>query len=423
MRLTTIIIVVAALAVSVLTAFLIQQFLGSQAPKTNAVREVIPAERVLVAKDDLVGGTVLKSKEHFKWQAWPKSGLRKDFVLKGSGLDKEFDGAVLRRGVKNGFPLTAELVYREGEKGFVASGLKPGMRAVAIKIDPVIGVAGFVTPGDRVDVILTSTISIPDQDIRRQVRNSANSRKVSETIMRNIRVIGINQNSEKEGQKQKKPKSATLEVTAKQVEILANARRMGKLYLALRSHVQVDEVPTPRKYEFTTDLEILSSMRGGLAAHVHDMNRSAEAEFRLDRWITNTAEPETKPVAVVRPAEKLPMIVNRSAPRPKTMASPAPKKSVTPTPVTKVEPAPEPKPKPKPEPAVTVAKKPSTTKGNTVRVQRNLPEPEKETTKQTETPKVVSPVAKVAPVKRSEPATVRIDRAGTVQILKFKGIQ
>jgi len=81
MRLTTIIIVVAALAVSVLTAFLIQWYLGSRAPTAEIKKEIVPADRVLVAKADISGGTVLKAKEHFRWQAWPSSGVRKDFVI------------------------------------------------------------------------------------------------------------------------------------------------------------------------------------------------------------------------------------------------------------------------------------------------------------------------------------------------------
>ena len=110
MRMSTIIIIVAALGVSILTAFLIQSYLGSQVPSVEATKEIVPAERVLVAKSDLPGGTVLKAKDHFRWQAWPAQGLNKNYVLKGTDLDKEFVGAVVRRQIKAGVPISNDLV-------------------------------------------------------------------------------------------------------------------------------------------------------------------------------------------------------------------------------------------------------------------------------------------------------------------------
>jgi len=401
MRVTTIIIVVAALAVSVLTAFMIQWYLGSRSPSTESVREKIPAERVLVAKIDITGGTVMKSKEHFSWQAWPQSGLRKEFILKGSNLDKEFEGAILRHDIKSGVPLTAQSVYRGGEKGFVASGLKPGMRAVGVKIDPVIGVGGFVRPGDRVDIILTTTLNVTDKKIKKDLRNADTSRKVSETILQNIRVIAINQNAESSGKNEKKPKLATLEVTSKQAEILANARRMGKLFLVLRSHVTAAEKPAARKYQFTSDLEIMSAMRGGLVAHIDEVNRQALREFKLDRWITGAeaakAKPLPRPAASVTPKPKE---VRRTLPQPKNLAGPTPKK------------------------AIKTA--PSAMELKLQELEKKLGDQDKKIQdgKKSAAPVKPVPAKVVAPVKRpTESSTVRVDRAGAVKVLKFKGDQ
>lgn len=430
MRVTTIIIVVAALAVSVLTAFMIQWYLGSRAPSTEAVREVIPAERVLVAKTDLTGGTVMKAKEHFSWQAWPKTGLRKEYILKGSDLDKEFEGAVLRHDTKSGLPLTAQSMYRGGEKGFVASGLKPGMRAVAVKLDPVIGVAGFVRPGDRVDIILTSTLSIPDQEIKRQLRNSTISRKVSETILRNVRIIAINQNAESTGKNEKKPKLATLEVTEKQAEILANARRMGKLFFVLRSHVTSEEKPEPRKYQFTTDLEIMSALRGGLASHLDDINRSSVVEFQLDRWIAGTTgiRPGIVP-KVAAPVKKAPRIVKRAPPRPKTMVRPKPEPEAEPEPAKVTSPAAVSTVKPEPAGPSETELKVQALEKKLEAAEKKLQESEKPAEQvkpkvvAKPAPKKVKPTKVVEPVKKVPKTTVRVDRAGAIQILKFKGVQ
>ena len=411
MRLSTIIIIVAALGVSILTAFLIQMYLGSQAPSVETQKEVVPAERVLVAKSDLAGGTVLKAKDHFRWQAWPAQGLNKGYVLKGSGLDKEFVGAVVRREIKAGSPISADLIYRTGEKGFLASGLKPGMLAVAIKIDPIVGVAGLLTPGDFVDVILTTTISVGWDVEKKKIARVNESRKVSETILRNVRVLAINQNADKLGKTTKKPKSATLEVNGKQAEVLANVRRMGKLFLALRSHVQ-SETPRPgRNYPFTTDLEVLSSLRGGLVSHIHEQNSQAMQEFGLKRWLDGPegGDAPVRPQAVIQPVAPVetrpkiridsPVLKPRAAAnanqpvatkkpelvKPSTGAEQ--KKSATQAAVV-AKPVVKPVVKPAPQPAAKIVAKPT--------------------------------VVPVAPVVTS---TVRVDRAGKVQTLKFKEAQ
>ena len=400
MRLSTIIIIVAALGVSVLTAFLIQWYLGSQTPSVEAQREVIPAERVLVAKADLPGGTVLKAKDHFRWQAWPASGLNKSFVLKGTDLDKEFVGAVVRREIKAGSPISAGLVYRGGEKGFLASGMKPGMLAVAVKVDPIIGVAGLVTPGDYVDVILTSTLTVGWDVKDQKIPRVKESRKVSETVLRNIRVLAVNQNADGLGKATKKPKTATLEVNEKQAEILANARNMGKLFLALRSHVPPELPAQKRDYPFTSDLEILSSLRGGLVSHINEQNSLAVSEFGLERWLDvpegvanrNQPQPAEQPVSVkpkiriqspaLRPGAAAPAATGpiRGDVKKAVVVTPK-KKAVLQQPVVA-------------SPAKIVKKKPAVVKA--------------------------APAPTVAPV---ETSTVRVDRAGNIQILKFKEAQ
>ena len=406
MRMSTIIIIVAALGVSILTAFLIQSYLGSQVPSVEATKEIVPAERVLVAKSDLPGGTVLKAKDHFRWQAWPAQGLNKNYVLKGTDLDKEFVGAVIRRQIKAGVPISNDLVYRSGEKGFLASGLKPGMRAVAIKVDPIVGVAGLVTPGDFVDVILTTTISVGWDVESDKIPRVNESRKVSETILRNVRVLAINQNADKQGKATKKPKSATLEVTEKQVEILANVRRMGKLFLALRSHVQSETPRQERSYPFTTDLEVLSSLRGGLVSHIHEQNNQAMHEFGLKRWLDGpdgasvsvqpkATAPVVKPVNT-RPKIRIesPVLVPRAGTTNKQTPAIMKPEAVEPVVI---------KPKPK-----AVVKKAS------VKVVDPAPKPVV-----AKTVKKVDPVS-VAPVVTT---TVRVDRAGAIQTLKFKEAQ
>jgi pilus assembly protein CpaB len=100
--------------------------------------------------------------------------------------------------------------------------LPAGMRAISTEISAETGAGGFILPNDYVDVILT--------------REQQNEGFVSEMILRNVRVLAIDQVlQEKDGQKTAVGKTATLELTPRQTETLALARRRGALSLALRS--------------------------------------------------------------------------------------------------------------------------------------------------------------------------------------------
>ena len=119
----------------------------------------------------------------------------------------------------------AKLVNSKGS-GFMAAILPSGMRAVSTQISPENGAGGFILPNDRVDVIMTP----------RANREADKNGTTSETILRNIRVLAIDQTvEEKNGQKVVVGKTATLELLPSQAETLALSQQLGTLSLALRS--------------------------------------------------------------------------------------------------------------------------------------------------------------------------------------------
>lgn len=97
----------------------------------------------------------------------------------------QLNGAMLRRGVGEGEALTAADVFKPGDHGFLASVLAPGMRAVMVGLNGVEAGAGFVWPGDRVDLILTEQLT--DADIK------ARRRYAGETVLENARVVAVDQ--------------------------------------------------------------------------------------------------------------------------------------------------------------------------------------------------------------------------------------
>ncbi len=234
MNAKTIVIAIVALVVAGATGLLIQSWMSAQRdamlrgmPKTAKVDTGVP--KVMVARKSLPAGTFLKP-EHLEWRAWPKAGIAKAYLVKGKRTINELVGAVVRRGISAGEPISDGRIVRSGERGFMAAVLTPGMRAVSVPINATTGIAGFVFPGDRVDLILTHKLGSGKGKKRKSLQ-------VSETVLTGVRVLGVDQrsNDQRTKGKIKVPKTTTIEVTPKQAEMVAVANQIGKLSLSLRS--------------------------------------------------------------------------------------------------------------------------------------------------------------------------------------------
>lgn len=202
-------------------------------PKAAPRVAVKPALQILVAKQNLPQGTLLQP-GHLHWQAWPESGVAASYVVRDKRKLEEFVGSVVRAGIAAGEPISDTRVVFPGERGFLAAVLEVGMRAVTVPIDATSGIAGFVFPGDRVDLILTHS---PDRS-----DNGRQKRKASETVLADVRVLAIDQRTNDQVSKPDLGRTATLEVTAKQAEMIPIITELGKLSLALRSLETADQL-------------------------------------------------------------------------------------------------------------------------------------------------------------------------------------
>jgi len=211
----------------ILVVMLTRSFLSSaQQQARDTVVTAAPVEnvvQVLVAKRDLHVGTIL-TPEDTEWRAWPKKGLSDAFFIEKKDTQEATLGQVVRAPLTKAEPLTRSSLVRQGERGFLAAILSPGMRAVTVKLSPTSGIGGFVFPGDRVDVLLTHTIEI----------SRAEKYQVAETVFQNVRVLAVDQKSASDD-KVKISKTATLEVTPKMAEKVAMFSNIGALSLSLRS--------------------------------------------------------------------------------------------------------------------------------------------------------------------------------------------
>lgn len=187
--------------------------------------------RVLVAKQALPAGTLIK-KTNLRWQAWPKSGLADNYMKEGDIEPDDLIGTVVRVGVAPGEPITEARVVRPGEHGFLAAVLRPGFRAMTVAVNATSGIAGFVFPGDRVDLVLSHKLERKGEDGR--------ALRASETVLTDIRVLAIDQSTNDQVEEPNPAKNVTIEVTPKQVEIVSLITDLGRLSLSLRS-LQTDE--------------------------------------------------------------------------------------------------------------------------------------------------------------------------------------
>jgi pilus assembly protein CpaB len=188
---------------------------------------------VLVAVSNVPMGSFLQA-QNLRWQVWAPEHITEAFIVRnpkgGTPVSsQDLVGAVVRQGMKAGEPILRGNVVKPQDRGFLAAVLEPGMRAVAAPITNVTGIAGFVFPGDRVDLILTHTIRADRED-------GVSQRRASVTVVKNARVLALDQNaSDQPTNTPKVAKVVTIEVDPKQAEVVTLALQIGTLSLSLRS--------------------------------------------------------------------------------------------------------------------------------------------------------------------------------------------
>jgi pilus assembly protein CpaB len=219
-------------------AFMLSGRAPAPAP-VQIVRPAIETVDVLVAKNEIGLGKAVQPGD-LSWQTWPASAANSQFIQKKSQPNaiEELKGAIARAPFVAGEPIREQKMIRANGSGFMSAILSPGMRAISTDISPETGVGGFILPNDHVDVLLTRR----DQEKQKATGGDGFT---SETILRNVRVLAIDQTvEEKNGQKVVVGKTATLELTPRQTETLALSRQRGTLSLALRALAENKEPKT-----------------------------------------------------------------------------------------------------------------------------------------------------------------------------------
>ncbi|MDO9369311.1 MAG: Flp pilus assembly protein CpaB [Sphingopyxis sp.] len=229
-----IMLIVGALVIAIGAAFGVNQMMrGASAPPARAAAAPeITGPMILVATRQLPVGTII-GPDSFRFQPWPTELVEKAYFMKEKTDVNTLVGTVVRYPITAGQPLTQGALVHPDDRGFLAAALGPGMRAVTVKVSQEQGVAGFVFPGDRVDVMLSQEIAVKQAGMSPEMELFT-----AETIVRNVRVLATDQRYDAEDETGKTPVrtfgSVTIEATPDIAEKIAVAQGMGKISLALR---------------------------------------------------------------------------------------------------------------------------------------------------------------------------------------------
>jgi pilus assembly protein CpaB len=233
-RTSTIVMIGFAVLFGLLAVFLAQTWLNNQADERmkslEAQHKEAPPERtIVVANRPLRFGEEL-SASALREMPWPQDALPTGAF--GKIADLTAAKRVVLMPMETNEAILASKITGPGERATLSAALDPGMTAVTVRVNDVEGVAGFVLPGDRVDVLLT----------RQGEKNTA----ATDVVLEDARVLAIDQLADAKTDKPSVVKAVTLEVAVTDGERVALASTVGTLSLLLRKAGSTDDADTRR---------------------------------------------------------------------------------------------------------------------------------------------------------------------------------
>lgn len=215
------IIVAAAVLIGLLAVYLANAWFTGVQQKQDKIAATQKVVRIAVANRDMAFGDPLTG-DNVRLASWPANSVPEGAFREGEAQKLTTAGDVAIRPIARGEPI---LLSRISERAVLSANIPQDMRAVTVSVDDVSGVAGFVTPGDVVDILLT-----------RQVPGDSNGdSKMTSTIMENVPVLAMDRRADEKNTDPTRSRTATLQVTPQGAQMLALATQVGRLSLALRN--------------------------------------------------------------------------------------------------------------------------------------------------------------------------------------------
>ncbi|MDB5499307.1 MAG: cpaB [Phenylobacterium sp.] len=235
MSIRTVATLAIAILMGLLAVFLVRNYLSSaRGASPQAAAAGVP---VVVASQAIVRGKVIEAGQlkivRYPADAVPAGAFQSVTDLTGAAANKR----LALRAMTPNEPVLATRVSGPGGRVTMSSAVTDGMRAVSLRSNDIAGVAGFVLPGDRVDILLTRAVE---------------GGTVTQALAENVKVLGIDQSDNDEATNPAVARAVTVEVTPAQAQSISLAQAVGTVSLSLR-HV-ADELPLVRKATTVSDL-------------------------------------------------------------------------------------------------------------------------------------------------------------------------
>ena len=218
-----IILVMLSLMMAIGAAWTANRWITAKAAAEEGARM---GTHVVAAAMTIPYGTKVEGR-HLTYVEIPEGVAPNGFFTSGDDVK----GRVSTIAITRGEILIEERFAKHDAGSTLAALVGENMRAVAVRVNDVVGVAGFLLPGNRVDVL--------------SARKEANRRAVTETILKNIKVLAVDQSAATDTNEPVIVRAVTLEVTPQQAETLVLARTEGQIQLTLRNPRQTDPEPEP----------------------------------------------------------------------------------------------------------------------------------------------------------------------------------
>lgn len=226
------IIVAIAALIGIVAVIIANSYLSGVEKRGESAAEQGRLVQIAVARVPLEYGATLTS-ENVRMVSWPSTSMPAGAFQSAKGLYGAAEPRIVLRPIEAGEPILPGKITGFGGRASLSELIETDMRAVAVRINDVAGVAGFVLPGDRVDVLLTRT---PQLDGEVGVIDP-----VTDILLQNVRVVAIDQQPSEKNTEVKVGKTATLSVDQQGAQKLALAGQVGSLSLALRNAINQDE--------------------------------------------------------------------------------------------------------------------------------------------------------------------------------------
>ena len=241
MRPSSLIMLAVALVFGVSAALLAKFWLENQVPGPQIAdaKPAVDMGTLVVATGPMRFGTRV-TQAHLREVQWPQGAVPEGAFAKISDLVNGNGKRVVLSAIEENEPVLEWKITGPGQRASLSALIDKDKKAVAVRVDDVQGVAGFVLPGERVDVLLTRT-RIEEMGDTLQSKSA-----FTDVLLENVRVLAIDQLADDRTEKPSVVKTVTIEVTTDQAQKLALAGSVGMLSLALRSAGSVNAQPSRR---------------------------------------------------------------------------------------------------------------------------------------------------------------------------------